>query len=184
MKGHTNSASGTKAISNINTCAITIEYPQGYSCILRQNTREITAPSGGTSYTFHVDYGTWEAVCSDGIFEYKDSVTVDYGQSTKLILGKFLILESPSTFTLTPGDGTVAGKDGTLEYSTNGETWTEWDELTVLTAGAFHDKYVLYLRGTGNTTLTGTSGSVGEKGWHLAGSNISVKGNIATLLDW
>lgn len=184
MKGHTNSASGTKAISNPNVCAITVEYPQGCSCILRQDTREFTAPSGGTSYMFYVDYGTWEAVCSDGTFEYKDSVTVDYGQSAKLILGKFLILESPSSFTLTPGDGTVAGKDGTLEYSVNGDTWTEWNELSVLTAGAFHSKYVLYLRGTGNTTLTGTSGSVGEKGWHLTGSNVTVKGNIATLLDW
>ena len=184
MKGHTNSVSGSKPISNINTCAITVEYPAGYTCVLKQDTRVFEAPNGGTSYTFHVDYGTWEATCSDGTFEYKDSVTVQRGESAKLILGKFLILESPSSFTLTPGDGTTAGKDGSLEYSTNGETWTEWDELAVLTAGAFHDKYVLYLRGTGNTTITGTSGSIITKGWHLTGSNVTVKGNIATLLDW
>lgn len=186
MKGHTNSASGTKAISNPNVCAITVEYPQGYSCMLRQDTREFTALSGGTSYTFYVDYGTWEAVCSDGTFEYKDSVTVDYGESAKLILGKFLILESPSSFTLTPGDGTMPGKDGTLEYSTNASTWNAWDEVAELTAGSYHNKYVLYLRGTGNTTLTGDGGggSVGNRGWHITGSNVTVKGNIATLLDW
>ena len=186
MKGHTNSASGTKAIGNINKCAITVEYPAGYTCVLTQGTRVFEAPSGGTSYTFHVDYGTWEAICSDGIFEYKDSVTLNNGESAKLILGKFLILESPSSFTLTPGDGTMPGKDGTLEYSTNASTWTAWDEVAELTAGSYHDKYVLYLRGTGNTKLTGDSGggSVGNRGWHITGSNVTVKGNIATLLDW
>lgn len=186
MIGHTNTGSGTKPISNINNCAITVEYPVGYTCILTQSTRIFEAPSGGTSYTFHVDYGTWEATCSNGTFEYKDSVTVNYGESAKLILGKFLILESPSSFTLTPGDGTTPGKDGTLEYSTNASTWIAWDEVAELTAGSYHDKYVLYLRGTGNTILTGDGGggSVGNRGWHITGSNVTVKGNIATLLDW
>ena len=101
------------------------------------------------------------------------------------LVPQYITFKSPTaSFTLTPGDGTVAGKDGILEYSTDAETWIEWDELTALSSGVQNGSNVLYIRGTGNTTITGTSGSVGTKGWHITGSNVSVIGNIAALLDW
>ena len=40
----------------------------------------------------------------------------------------------------------------------------------------------LYLRGTGNTRITG--GDEADYGWVLTGSNIKCVGNIENLLDW
>jgi hypothetical protein len=65
--------------------------------------------------------------------------------------------------------------DGTLYYSTDLETWHEWDGTTTLRSVGKK----LYLRGMGNTIITGDSSS-----FVLSGSNIECIGNIETLLDW
>ena len=78
--------------------------------------------------------------------------------------------------------------NGTLEYSYDKSHWNTWDGTTNLT---FQNGY-LYLRGTGNTYLTGSSSSstsyrfmfLGSGATTLPSGAIECSGNIETLLDW
>ena len=92
----------------------------------------------------------------------------------------YLTFSSPNSFTLAVGDATKHW-DGTLEYFASNKTWTTWDGTTTLSAVDNDGEYVLYLRGTGNTVITGPSSSYK---WVLTGSNISCIGNIENLLDY
>ena len=92
----------------------------------------------------------------------------------------YLTFSSPSSFTLAVND-TTKHWDGTLEYFASNKTWTTWDGTTTLSAVDDDGEYVLYLRGTGNTIITGTSTSYK---WVLTGSNIKCIGNIENLLDY
>ena len=88
----------------------------------------------------------------------------------------FLTFSSPNSFTLNVGDNTKHW-DGALEYSTDKNTWSEWDGTTYLTSGSNNE---LYLRGIGNTIITG----VDAVRWVLNGNDISCDGNIENLLDY
>ena len=70
------------------------------------------------------------------------------------------------------------GWNGTLYYSTDLKTWTEWNGSQISS-----DNGKLYLRGTGNTKITGSDYS-GEYPWILSGSDIACTGNIENLLDY
>ncbi len=91
----------------------------------------------------------------------------------------YLTFKSPSSFTLAVKD---SGKhwDGTLEYSNDVSTWSTWDGTTVLSSAIKGSSNVLYLRGTGNTIITGDF----RYGWALTGSDIKCIGNIENLLDY
>ena len=94
-----------------------------------------------------------------------------------------LTFSSPSTFTI----GVVNNLkywDGTLEYSTDGSTWTTWAGTSAISSASDGTKHNLYLRGTGNTYITGSSANASKARWVLTGSNISCSGNIETLLDY
>ena len=91
-----------------------------------------------------------------------------------------LTFSSPSSFTLKVNDAKKHW-DGTLEYSTNKNTWTTWDGTTTLSSATSGSDNVLHLRGTGNTVITGNST---DFGWVLTGSDISCIGNIEILLDY
>lgn len=77
------------------------------------------------------------------------------------------------------------GWDGIIEYSTNTIDWQEWDGTTTLSSENGH----LYLRGTGNTVITGYEGT-GQMGgcawiqWDITGENIQCIGNLENLLDY
>ena len=61
-----------------------------------------------------------------------------------------LTFSSPTSFTLTSGDGTIAPRwPGLIEYSTDMTTWTEWDGTTI-TAGQVNNNYKIYVRGVNN----------------------------------
>ena len=92
----------------------------------------------------------------------------------------YLTFSSPSSFTLAVNDATKHW-DGTLEYSTNTSTWSTWDGTTTLSSATNGSDNVLYLRGTGNTKITGNSSNYK---WVLTGSDISCIGNIENLLDY
>ena len=92
----------------------------------------------------------------------------------------YLTFSSPNSFTLKVND-TTKHWDGTLEYFASDRTWTTWDGTTTLSAVADDGEYVLYLRGTGNTVITGNSQNYR---WILTGSDISCTGNIENLLDY
>ena len=87
----------------------------------------------------------------------------------------FLTFSSPSPLTLNVSDNTKHW-DGTLEYSPDKENWYEW-EGTEVKSGPNNE---LYLRGIGNTIITGNN----VIWWQLNGSDISCTGNIETLLDY
>ena len=93
----------------------------------------------------------------------------------------YLTFSSKNSFTLTVQTPEKTW-DGTLEYFASDETWTvwngsRWDSLSAAYNGT---EYVLYLRGTGNTVITGNS----VTRWKLYGSDIACIGNIETLLDY
>ena len=92
----------------------------------------------------------------------------------------YLTFSSPNSFTLKVND-TTKHWDGTLEYFASDKTWTTWDGTTTLSATNNGGEYVLYLRGTGNTVITGNSSNYK---WVLTGSDIACIGNIEYLLDY
>ena len=92
----------------------------------------------------------------------------------------YLTFSSPNSFTLAVNDATKHW-DGTLEYSTDTSTWSTWDGTTTLSSATIGSDNVLYLRGTGNTVITGTNTNYK---WVLTGSNIACIGNIENLLDY
>ena len=92
----------------------------------------------------------------------------------------YLTFSSPSSFTLAVNDATKHW-DGTLEYSTDTSTWSTWDGTTTLSSATSGSDNVLYLRGIGNTVITGKKNSYK---WVFTGSNIACIGNIENLLDY
>ena len=92
----------------------------------------------------------------------------------------YLTFSSPSSFTLKVND-TTKHWDGTLEYSTDASTWSNWDGATTLSSATSGSDNVLYLRGTGNTKITGNST---DYRWVITGTDISCIGNIENLLDY
>ena len=88
----------------------------------------------------------------------------------------YLTFQSSSSFTLNIYDNTKHW-NGTLYYSTDTTNWNTWGGTTTLSS--VDNK--LYLRGTGNTVITGNDQSYR---WVLTGSNIKCTGNIESLLDW
>ena len=92
----------------------------------------------------------------------------------------YLTFSSPSSFTLKVNDATKHW-DGTLEYFASDKTWTVWDGIITLSSVNNDGEYVLYLRGTGNTVITGNSENYR---WVLTASDITCVGNMENLLDY
>ena len=97
----------------------------------------------------------------------------------------YLTFSSLSSFTLKVNNATK-NWDGTLEYFSADKVWAVWDGTTILFADNNDGEYVLYLRGTGNTKITGrtANGSSDTYRWVLTGSDIACVGNIENLLDY
>lgn len=98
-------------------------------------------------------------------------VTEDVEDVTPL---PYLTFSSPQPFTLKATSGKAW--NGTLEYSYDTSTWTTWDGSTSLQPP---EGYRLYMRGIGNTKITGLSSK-----WELDGTDIACTGNIENLLDY
>ena len=126
----------------------------------------------------HTVYVTLSA---EGYRDSEPSNVVEYKITEKVEeITPYLTFSSPSSFTLKTNNS-YKNWDGTLEYSTDTSTWDVWDGKTTLSA----DDGKLYLRGTGNTKITGSATYVyPQKYWILTGENISCDGNIETLLDY
>ena len=97
----------------------------------------------------------------------------------------YLTFSSPNSFTLAVNDSTKHW-DGTLEYFTSDKTWTTWDGTTTLSSVNNDGEHDLYLRGTGNTKITGlgADGPTETYKWVLTGTDIACVGNIENLLDY
>lgn len=98
----------------------------------------------------------------------------------RLQVKPYLTFKSPNSFTLKVNN-TTKNWDGTLEYSTNASTWTTWNGTTTLSSATSGSSNVLYLRGTGNTRITGNNTNYK---WVLTGTDIKCSGNIENLLDY
>ena len=93
----------------------------------------------------------------------------------------FLTFVSPEVFLIKTSVGSKIW-DGVLEYSTDTETWIEWDGSEI-SAVYGDNKYALYFRGTGNTIITGGT-DTDIKYLLITGADIQCSGNIETLLDY
>ena len=92
----------------------------------------------------------------------------------------YLTFSSPNSFTLAVSNATK-NWDGILEYFASDKTWTVWDGTTILSGHNNDGEYVLYLRGTGNTKITGMGTNIN---WIITGTDIKCIGNIENLLDY
>ena len=94
----------------------------------------------------------------------------------------YLMFSSPNKFTLSASKG--KSWNGTLEYFASDETWTTWSGENELSAAANGGgEYVIYLRGIGNSVISGYG--LGQEGkWRLVGTDIKCIGNIENLLDY
>lgn len=92
----------------------------------------------------------------------------------------YLTFSSPNSFTLSVNNSTKTW-NGTLEYSTDKNTWTTWSGTSAISSS---NDGKLYIRGIGNTIITGSSATSSTCPWRLRGSNISISGNIENLLDY
>lgn len=68
--------------------------------------------------------------------------------------------------------------DGTMEYC-NGKEWLTWDGSEI-SSGASENGQCIYIRGTGNTKVSGDSSGA----WGVSGSAVECNGNIEKLLDY
>lgn len=105
----------------------------------------------------------------------KNSNILLYGNS---VPNPYLSFLGNEDFTLKTYN-TTKNWDGTLEYSTDKTTWNTWDGTKISSSGN-----KLYLRGTGNTKITGSKSNFK---FVFTGTNtlkISCKGNIENLLDY
>ena len=135
---------------------------------------EIYALQGKSAYQYAVEGGY------TGTEEEFAANLADMPISSKPAGKSYLTFSSPNSFTLKVNDATKHW-DGTLEYFASDKTWTVWDGTTTLSAVADDGEYVLYLRGTGNTVITGNSENYR---WVLTGTNVKCIGNIENLLDY
>jgi hypothetical protein len=114
-----------------------------------------------------------------GINELENVVKIYKGSELlweKQTTPPYLTFQSNRSFTLRVNDNKKHW-NGTLYYSTDTTTWNVWSGTTTLSSVGNK----LYLRGTGNTIITGSSENYR---WVLTGSNIECIGNIENLLDW
>ena len=90
----------------------------------------------------------------------------------------YLIFTGNKDFTLKTAN-TTKNWDGTLEYSTDTTTWNTWNGTEISSAGS-----KLYLRGTGNTKITGNSADYKFVFTGTTALKIACDGNIENLLDY
>ena len=70
--------------------------------------------------------------------------------------------------------------DGKLEY-TNGSGWKTWDG-SAIASGEIENNHCIYLRGTGNSKITGANSS--DAKWSIIWTNIACNGDVDLLLDY
>lgn len=135
---------------------------------------QIAATDTSASHTFSISRMVAPVVKIDS--KYLPDTLLSFKPAGK----SYLTFSSLSSFTLAVRDSTKHW-DGTLEYFASDKTWAVWDGTSALSAVAYDGEYVLYLRGTGNTIITGKS--LNSK-WVLTGTDIRCIGNIENLLDY
>ena len=97
-----------------------------------------------------------------------------FEKSTLDTTGCYLYFKSSATFTVSM----TKNWDGTMQYSTNGTGWKDWDGTAVTAVKDTSDKkYKVYFRGKENTTINSSFVYTGNL-------SCSVEGKIMSLLDY
>lgn len=96
----------------------------------------------------------------------------------------WLTFSSAEPFTIGVNNATK-NWNGTLYYSTDTTTWSEWDGTAAIASAEHDGEQRVYMRGSGNSVITGYKAGENTKyRWVLTGSNIACNGNIESLLDY
>lgn len=103
---------------------------------------------------------------------------------------QYLTFQSEKSFTLAPvsyynyPSQSHKHWNGTIEYSTDTVNWTEWDGTEITSQyNSSKEKYVIYVRGSGNTRFNISNSDQSATGWHIS-TEVDCVGNIETLLDY
>ena len=168
--------------------AVTVTCTQMFHIVENQLITIQRQDKPGSPIERHVVQGFTRPIGQTGTMTINCISTEDYPQITKIVppdpwAKNFVTFYSPSSFGLFV-IGSVKLWDGVIQYSTDEATWYEWDGLSTITAGAQSTGYALYVRGVGNTQVTGPTVQSDSGAWHFTGSNISISGNINYLLDY
>ena len=129
----------------------------------------------------------------DAYYPLPKVTNADDGKVLKVVDGKWSVTDPiPTTYLSFIGIKDFGLKtaydtknwDGTLEYSTDTITWRTWDGTEISSVGK-----KLYLRGIGNTKITGDPERFSMYGFHFVVDNpysdlIICEGNIENLLDY
>ena len=129
----------------------------------------IYASDTSASHTFSISKVAPEVVKVD--IKYLPFMPKPRGKS-------YLTFSSQNIFSLETSGNTKTW-NGTLEYFSSDNTWAVWEGTGALSAVTNGAEYVLYLRGIGNTVITGS-----QYPFKFLGSDIACIGNIETLLDY
>ena len=144
----------------------------------------VEAPSGGSGQYVWSKHETengkiLEYVIGDTEADYPDGGWKDGAwYKLKLAITPYLSFIGNEDFTLKTGNASK-NWDGTLECSTDKSTWNTWDGTEISSSGG-----KLYLRGTGNTKITGNSYDYRFVFTGTSALKIACKGNIENLLDY
>lgn len=95
----------------------------------------------------------------------------------------YLTFSYSESFSISVADNTKHW-DGTLEYSTDTSTWSAWDGTAAVNSSADGK---LYMRGIGNTKITGTDATTTIGAWEVSpplSDPMVISGNIENLLDY
>lgn len=103
--------------------------------------------------------------------------------STVVAPSPYLTFSSPNSFTLAVYNSTK-NWDGTIETSTDTSTWNTWDGTSAVSSASDGVKHNIYVRGIGNTIITGSSLYGYLYSWIPNGTSIAISGNIENLLDY
>lgn len=96
----------------------------------------------------------------------------------------YLTFASAEPFTIGVNNATK-NWDGVLEYSTDTAVWNEWDGATAIASAEHGGEQKVYMRGSGNSYMTGTSlFNTPECSLILDGTDVRCTGNIENLLDY
>jgi len=146
------------------------DYPEGTSQIVSSNAVVAAVYTADDGWEFDVDV----TVVTNAFAVTSDAQPWPAAPAAhEAVYG--LLFTSPTFFSLSTRE--KPRWNGTMQISSDGRMWTTWDGGTFAAAN-IGGTWTLYVRGTGNTIVTG-----GGKGWQIDGMGVSVTGELALLLD-
>ncbi len=128
--------------------------------------------NSNTIITAQDEIGVWKLKCGGKLMNDDVFISAIVSQDDN----PYLTFSCPISFVLQASNSAKTW-DGTLEYSTDKTTWTEWDGTEIW--ASLDGK--LYLRGTRNTVITGGYRFILR---YTYGNPVMCKGNIESLLDY